>query len=174
MADFSKHIEPLVQKEGGYVDHNVPGDRGGRTYAGIASASNPDWEGWAYLNRGEKPPKEIVHELYKRRYWDPMLLDRVKSELVAACLFSSCVLSGPRTAVRLAQAVVETTVDGKMGPNTLKFINSADAEKFAMAFALARIARFSRIVQKNKSQGKFFRGWCNRVLRELSEAEEFG
>ena len=170
MANFSKHIEPLIQKEGGYLDHTVKGDRGGRTYAGIASASNPDWAGWQYLEGGEHPPKELVHNLYKRKYWDVMMLDDVKHEIVASVLFSSCVLSGHRTATRLAQTVVQATVDGAMGPNTMKAINAEDPEKFALAFAIARIARFSRIVQKNKTQRKFFLGWVNRCVRELAEA----
>ena len=174
VADFKRHIEPLIVKEGGYTDHTVKGDRGGRTYAGIASASNPDWPGWQYLDSGQHPPKELVHQIYKRKYWDSMRLDDIPNEIVASVLFSSCVLSGPATATRLAQTVADARVDGAMGPNTVRAVNGVDPEKFVLAFSLARIARFSRIVMKNPAQRKFFLGWCNRVLNEAAEAADMG
>ena len=172
MANFSLHIPGLVQKEGGYISHQVANDRGGLTYAGISINSNPDWSGWQYVNANQHPPKELVHSLYKAKYWDVMMLDDVKHEIVASVLFSSCVLSGHRTATRLAQTVVQATVDGAMGPNTMKAINAEDPEKFVMGFSLARIARFCAIVGKNRSQTKFLRGWVLRCLREVAEAGE--
>lgn len=41
MADFNPAFEAMIKDEGGYVLHNVEGDRGGMTYAGIARNMNP-------------------------------------------------------------------------------------------------------------------------------------
>ena len=47
MAQFEPAFEQMMQDEGGYVLHEVPGDTGGMTYAGIARNKNPQWPGWA-------------------------------------------------------------------------------------------------------------------------------
>lgn len=41
MADFAPAFEEMIRNEGGYILHNVPDDRGGDTYAGVARASTP-------------------------------------------------------------------------------------------------------------------------------------
>ena len=105
MADFTKHIDPLVEKEGGYRLIHIPGDNGGRTYAGISERSNQDWEGWALLENGApiEDMIEAVHSRYRERYWMPIMGDQLASDDVAEMLFSSAVLSGPRRAIRMAQ-----------------------------------------------------------------------
>ena len=45
MADFLPAYEAMIRNEGGYVLHDVPGDRGGQTYAGIARNMNLRWPG---------------------------------------------------------------------------------------------------------------------------------
>ena len=53
-----------------------------------------------------------------------------------------------------------------MGPVTLKAINAANPDQFLAFLALARIARYSVICTRNKSQKKFLLGWINRALEE--------
>ena len=120
MADFAKHIEPLVTKEGGYKLHHVKGDRGGRTYAGISERSNPDWRGWALIDSGAPPPElhSAVHDRYRERYWTPIRGDDIKDDDVCEVMFSCAVLSGPRRAIKLAQQCVEERADGVIGPRT--------------------------------------------------------
>ena len=168
MANFHEHIDALLKKEGGYVETNAEHDRGGRTYAGVSHKSNPDWLGWALLDAGKIDEAKVqVGLVYKNNYWNPLRLDQVNSKIIAETLFSSSVLSGPRTALKLAQRVVGTPDDGLIGPQTLSAINAADPEKFVLKYALVRIDRFVKIVGKNRSQLKFLRGWILRVLREL-------
>ena len=167
MGNFTLHIDPLIEKEGGYKLTNNTGDRGGLTYAGISRRANPDWHGWTDVDEGEKPSNLAVSAHYKTHYWNPMACDDIDSEVIAGVLLSSSVLSGPRRAIALAQASCEAPADGVMGPITLKELNSIDPELFTTRFALARIARFSEIVRRDKSQEKFLRGWVNRVLREM-------
>ena len=187
MARFEEHIDRLIAKEGGFVLTDRRTDRGGRTYAGISERGNPDWEGWKLLDN--KPEfwnvrlRRLVHLRYRQRYWNPIRGDEIESDEIADALFSSAVVSGPRRAVTIAQYALGVAVDGKMGPITLAHVNAADPEVFAPMFALARIARFSRIVNADsetyrvvddegvqvatvKSQELNFWGWANRVLRE--------
>ena len=170
MASFKEHIEPLITKEGGYKLINVAGDRGGRTYAGISERANPKWKGWKIIaDQGLASPslREAVHARYRDRYWTPIKGDGISSSKVAGILFSASVLSGPRTAVRLAQIACGAVADGVMGPDTLQRLNAVAGREFLAYLSLARIARFSNIVEKDRSQDKFFRGWVNRVLREM-------
>ena len=170
MASFKKHIEPLITKEGGYKLINVKGDRGGRTYAGVSERANPKWEGWKIIEEeGLESPRlrYAVHALYRKNYWTPIMGDSISSSAVAEILFSSSVLSGTRTAVRLAQKACGAFADGVMGKSSISILNRVPEKEFLASFGLVRIARFSSIVAKDRSQAKFLRGWINRVLREL-------
>lgn len=169
MANFSAHIEPLIEVEGGYRLINIAGDRGGRTYAGISERSNPKWEGWDLLTDSASLGYMIkaVHRRYKNNYWNPVKGDKIDNEDIAEILFSASVLSGPKRAIIMAQQCVEVTMDGAMGPNTLKAINNCDPELFEARFALARINRYRRICNRDRGQSKFLLGWLNRTYGEL-------
>ena len=169
MADFERHIDELVRKEGGYRETNIAGDRGGRTYAGISFRAHPNWEGWAMLDRGA-PPSELqgaVHRLYKLEYWDALRLDDIHSDEAAEMLFGACVHNGQRAATVLAQQAVEAKVDGIIGPETLVGINRMDEALFECRFALAAINRYRTICNRDRTQVKFLLGWLNRVYGEL-------
>ena len=169
MADFAKHIDALLAKEGGYVETNYKNDRGGRTYAGVSFRSNPKWAGWALLDAGKIEEAKIqVGLVYKANYWNPLGLDKVTADGIAEVLFSSSVLSGPRTALRLAQRVVGVPADGIIGPQTLSALNASDPTLFELRYGYVRINRFYEIGRKNPSQREHFRGWVKRVLNELS------
>ena len=169
MVNFSAHIEPLIEVEGGYRLINIAGDRGGRTYAGISERSNPKWEGWDLIADGASLGRMIkaVHRRYKRNYWDPIKGDEVGNDDIAEFLFSASVLSSPRRAIIMAQQSVEVTIDGSMGPNTLKAINDCDPDIFEARFALARINRYRTICNRDRTQSKFLLGWLNRTYGEL-------
>ncbi len=53
MANFEQAYDKMMEDEGGYVLHEVQGDRGGQTYAGIARKMNPKWEGWQHIDYQE-------------------------------------------------------------------------------------------------------------------------
>ena len=169
MADFSQHIDPLITAEGGYKLIDVPGDRGLRTYAGVSERANPRWPGWKLIDSGADPAeiKASVHELYRTQYWQPIQGGQIMSDDVAEMLFGAAVHTGVRRAIGLAQQVVESEVDGIMGPNTLAAINGMDPERFEERFALAMINRYRTICNRDRSQTKFLLGWLNRIYGEL-------
>ena len=166
MADFLPAYEFMMANEGGYVLHNVAGDRGGQTYAGIARNMHPNWEGWAAIDRGEPPATEDVRRWYKANFWDTIRGDELTHQPVAQTVFDFHVNAG-RPARLLAQIVVGATPDGVFGPRTVAALNSVDPEKFVLAYAIAKIARYRDIVQRNRSQSKFLLGWLNRALKGL-------
>ena len=167
MADFLPAYEAMIRNEGGYVLHDVPGDRGGQTYAGIARNMNPRWPGWALIDRGQDVPAQLVREFYKINFWDPIQGDRIISQVIAQTIFDFHVNAGA-VARKLAQLVVGATPDGAIGDKTLAALNAYDEDRFVMAYALAKIARYRDIVSRDRSQLKFLLGWINRTLQGVA------
>lgn len=163
MADFLPAYEAMIVNEGGYVLHNVPGDRGGLTYAGIARNMNPQWAGWPLIDAKQDVPAQLVREFYKRNFWDNILGDELQHQATAQSIFDFHVNTG-RPARVLAQVVVGATPDGSFGPRTVRLLNDYNPDKFVMAYALAKIARYRDIVTRDRTQQKFLLGWINRTL----------
>ena len=167
MADFPPIFDHILKIEGGLRLINVPGDRGGMTFAGISRRAHPDWVGWVAIDRGNLPDRDAVQAFYIAEYWAPISGRSIIDPDVAEVLMSSAVLSGKRRAVKMAQACVEATVDGFMGPSTLAAINAMDPHLFDARFALARMNRYRKICNHSRAQSKFLLGWMNRVYGEL-------
>lgn len=167
MADFLSVYEKMIRDEGGYKLHKVAGDTGGWTYAGIARNKNPDWPGWAYIDRNEIPPTEMVRDFYRAGYWVPIRGDELPQE-IAENIFNFAVNSSmpgkPVIAVKLAQLVVGATPDGALGPKTAELLKAYNPQMFRMSYALAKIARYRDICMNNRAQVKFLLGWINRTL----------
>lgn len=172
MADFLPAFEQMIQDEGGYTLHTIPGDRGGQTYAGIARNFNPDWPGWEFVDRRETPPTPMVRNWYHTNYWIPIAGDHLTHQAVASSIFNFAVNSSapgrPTVAVKLAQLVAGATPDGSLGPRSVAALNAMDPEKFVMAYALAKIARYRDIVTRDRTQIKFLLGWINRTLKDAT------
>ena len=167
---FEQSFQELMLREGGYVLHEVPGDTGGLTYAGISKNNVPSWPGWDIIAKGGTPPTQLVRDFYWNAYWLPLCCEQLPPE-IAYSIFSFAVNSSapytPKTAVRLVQLAVGVTPDGVMGPKTVAAITSLSPELFNLRFFLAKITRYAEIVNKNRTQGKFLLGWINRSLQDL-------
>ena len=163
MADFVPAFEAMIKNEGGYVLHNVPGDRGGMTYAGIARNMQPNWPGWPLIDRAQDVPAQLVRDFYKREFWDNIRGDELAHQAVAQAIFDFQVNAG-RPARTLAQLVAGLTPDGQFGDVTVQALNNVEPDKFVLSYALAKIARYRDIVTKNRTQQKFLLGWINRTL----------
>lgn len=167
MAEFLPAYEKMIVAEGGYVLHNVEGDRGGMTYAGIARNMNPQWPGWSLIDAKQDVPAQMVRDFYKAGYWNPIKGDQITSQVIAQTIFDFHVNAGA-VARKLAQLVVGATPDGAIGDKTVAALNAYDPDKFVMAYALAKIARYRDIVSRDRSQGKFLLGWINRTLEGVA------
>jgi lysozyme family protein len=168
MADFAPAFEKVIADEGGYKLTDIPGDRGGMTYAGIARKPNPNWTGWQFIDRqdfGSATP--LVREFYKSNFWDRVRGDELKNQAIAETIFNFAVNTGVGVASKLAQLIVGTTPDGAIGPKTVERLNICTAEKFLPAYTLAKIQRYVNICMKDRSQTKFLLGWTRRALEGL-------
>lgn len=171
MADFDPAFETMIKNEGGYVLHNVTGDRGGQTYAGIARNFHPNWPGWTIIDNGDMENShltQMVRDFYKSNFWDKIKGDDLKVQEIGASIFDFAVNAGVRTAAKLAQLVVDATPDGKIGDKSVDKLNNIDGEIFVLKYALSKIARYAEICRRNSVQKKFLLGWINRTLGALS------
>jgi len=167
MADFLPAYEAMIRNEGGYVLSTIAGDRGGMTYAGIARNMNPQWPGWVNIDNGDQVPAQMVREFYRSTFWNPIRGDELVHQSTAQSIFDFNVNTG-RPARVLAQIVVGVTPDGAFGPRTVQALNAYDPDKFVMAYALAKVARYRDIVTRDRTQQKFLLGWINRTLEGVA------
>jgi lysozyme family protein len=165
-VSFDAAFSETMRREGGYVLHNVPGDTGGQTYAGIARNKNPQWTGWAHIDRGAIPPTAMVRDFYHANFWLPMGCDKMRSD-IAASVFDFGVNTGTRVAVRLAQIVAGVEPDGVAGPVTIEALNRLSLNAFHLGYFAAKMERYAGIVRANRTQSKFLLGWLNRSLDAL-------
>jgi lysozyme family protein len=165
VADFDPIFSSTLAKEGGYGLTNAANDKGGMTYAGISRRANPNWAGWAYIDRGETPPTPLVRALYREKYWTPLRLDEVRDQRVAESIYEFGFVAGIKVSAKLAQVVVGVEPDGSIGDKSLAALNGMSSpELFLARFTVAKIARYRDIVTKDRSQMKWFLGWVNRAL----------
>jgi len=138
---------------------DVPGDHGGLTFAGIDSASHPDFP-------FHNPTPSIAARVYFEKYW-------VKSKAedflwpVGEVVANFAVNMGCSAANVLLQVAANTmgaklTVDGVVGPKTMSAVSSLNPLTLADKIEDEADARYRRIVQANLSQRKFLQGWLNR------------
>jgi lysozyme family protein len=170
MADFGPAFERMIHDEGGFQLTNIPGDRGGMTYAGIARNANPNWPGWALVDRQEMGGQltPMVREFYRTNYWNRIRGDEIADQQIAETIFNFGVNAGVSLAIKLAQVVAGATPDGGIGPKTIELLNRCTAKGFMASYALAKITRYAEICNRNRDQSKFLLGWINRTLRGLA------
>lgn len=180
MAVFELCFEKVLDLEGGYLLHEVPGDRGGMTFAGISRTAWPGWPGWHDIDAGRLGGdlSGRVQEFYKLHFWDRIQGDRIGFQGVAFVLYDFAVNAGTRAAVQTLQKIVNTSPDGVLGDKTFAALNGyvtdEGAEKMFMAeYSLARVYRYKDICMRDARRGsdkirsnmKFLCGWINRVQK---------
>jgi len=121
MANFDQAIPQVLANEGGYV--NDPKDPGGETNFGISKRTYPNVD-------IKNLTKEQAEAIYRRDFW---LFDGLTSQLVANKLFDAYV-NERHNAIRWAQEIVGTEVDGIYGGDTEHHINLMDEMKFISCF----------------------------------------
>jgi lysozyme family protein len=63
--------------------------------------------------------------------------------------------------------VLDATPDGIVGPKTLERLGQFDNDEFIVRYALAKVARYAQIVNRDRSQAKFILGWINRTVKAV-------
>jgi len=182
LADFDPCFDKVITIEGGYSLHDVQGDRGGMTYAGIARNAWPQWPGWLKIDAGKMDADltALVRTFYRQNFWDRIRGDDIGAQGVAYHIYDFAVNAGLKTAVRMAQRIIGATPDGVLGNKTFELLNQAvqdekDERIFIITFSLFKVFRYKNIVMNDKrrsrdqvfSNQKFLCGWINRVQKGL-------
>jgi len=163
---FDDALAFVLRWEGGFVDD--PADRGGATNKGITQAVYDEWrERKHYDKRSVRDIEDgEVKQIYLEQYWKPARCQALDSPM-SLILFDSAVNHGVGRAVKLLQEVLNVAVDGHFGPATMAaydFLEECHGTgHIATQYIKAREAFYFRIVEKDPTQGKFLRGWLNRL-----------
>jgi type VI secretion system secreted protein VgrG len=166
MASFLAALAPLLKAEGGYVNH--PNDRGGATNLGITQAVYREYKNNPLADVAQITMPE-AEDLYKRLYWNPLLLDSINSDRVADLLFNQAVNRGVNGAGKLLQRALnglgsQLLVDGVVGPKTIDAANLVPDDRMLMReLVKAAQVAYVQIVEKNPSQLVFLEGWIRRT-----------
>lgn len=176
---FEQCIGPLLGKEGGYT--NDPRDPGGETNWGVTIAVA---RAFGYLGAMQSMTRDQAVEVYRRRYWKPLLLDDVAamSPKIADELFDQAVNQGVETAGRALQRALnvlnkggtfypDVTVDGRVGPMTIAALKEYarrrgnDGETVLLrALNALQATRYIEIAENRTTSEDYVFGWIlNRV-----------
>lgn len=185
MSVFELALEKLLVSEGGYV--NDASDPGGATNMGITlgtlqntrdyEVGDVDGDGDIDIDDIKNMDEEHASEFYKKYFWDKQNLDMFPPK-VAYLMFDFSVNSGFSRAGKTLQKALNTmgcklTEDGDVGQNTINAMESSSPDILVGYMLQERRSFYKRLVDKNPTLQKFFKGWMNRVDRLEQDVEEF-
>ncbi len=162
MSNFDDFIEPLIEREGG---EKIVVDTGGTTKYGISEHGTD-----LSSDQIKALTKRKAIEIYREQYYKPSKCNRLPEHLQEA--FFDCVVNQGRSrATKIMQKAANhkngkgkvISVDGRIGPNTIKAVQNLEVERFR-AF---RLMHYAEIVLKRPDKyEKYYYGWyrrCNSV-----------
>lgn len=162
--NYDKCLELILHHEGGYVNH--PKDPGGETNLGVTKRVYEEWGGTKDM---VDLTVEDVAPIYEKNYWGRTKCDDLPSGL-DLCVFDFAVNAGPGRAAKYLQSMIGTTVDGGIGPNTLRAVGNY-VEEVGLQSAIENYqANRQRYYEKLSTFETFGRGWTRRVDETTEEA----
>ncbi len=179
MRTFDELFKGVIKYEGYYA--NVPGDKGGETYMGVARNLHPNWEGWkiidAYKQEHGEPKRNtmidipeltnLVMEFYRHTFYHTYHIESINNGALQEIIFDWIVNSGYWGSVGVQKVLnqffdYELKLDGIIGKQTIAAINSCESELLFDTIKSARIHYCHVISQKGKNY-LFLEGWLNRI-----------
>ena len=162
--NYHKCLELILHHEGGYVNH--PKDPGGETNLGVTKRVYEEWGGTKEM---VDLTVEDVAPIYEKNYWGRVKGDDLPSGL-DLCVFDFAVNAGPGRAAKYLQSMIGTTVDGGIGPNTLRAVGNY-VEEVGLQSAIENYQESrQRYYEKLSTFETFGRGWTRRVEETTAEA----
>lgn len=171
MADRKIAANMVMHEEDGSLKGKViPATgvgRNGRERFGIVERFHPELVDSGFFDDMDHDEAlELAEETLLHCYWDPILGDSIEDQNIADLLFSMAVNESCHEAVTLLQRAMgflPAHVDGKMGPDTLGIVNSADPTVVLNALQNQANAFYEHVAQVNPDQQKNLQGWLNRI-----------
>jgi lysozyme family protein len=163
--NYEKCLEIILHHEGGYVNH--PKDPGGETNLGVTKRVYEEWG-------GTKDMKDLLVEdvapIYRKNYWDKIKGNDLPGGL-DLCIFDFGVNAGPGRAAKYLQEMIGTTVDGGIGPNTLRALANYEEEVGGVAVVIEEYQKRRQSYYESLSTfDTFGRGWTRRVNETTQSA----
>lgn len=165
---FKKGLKFVLAIEQAYSDD--PYDPGGETVWGITRRAHPEWSGWDFVDGAKAAGRldealrephlmEMVEQLYRTEYWDPMHCDDLgpPGDILA---FGAAVNQGVETSTELMQQALGVVQDGVIGPVTLAAARRAGDWHWT-DFLVLRLAEYESL----SGYPRFGDGWKYRVIR---------
>lgn len=180
MANFENALDKVLQFEGFYS--NDPDDQGAETIFGVSRKFNRDWQGWKIVDKYKmlanfpeclKDNIELVEDvkwIYRHKYWNQMLGDKILNQNIANHLFDACVNMGQISIKYMQKAICDVksseknltpfvlSCDGVMGNNTLNALNGCKEDILLDNFKELRIDYY-----KKYSNPKYLNGLVRRA-----------
>jgi len=179
MKTFDELFDGVIKHEGYYA--NVTGDKGGETYMGVARNLHPNWEGWQMIDAYKEAHGAIkrnakidipgltkwVKDFYKKEFYDKYKIGYIVSGSLQEIIFDWCVNSGYWGSCGTQKVLnrffdCDLKLDGIIGKNTIKEINSSNPELLFNAIKSARIHYYHTIAKRGQNH-KFLKGWLRRI-----------
>lgn len=172
MSRYDDCLKVVLGNEGG--TSNDPNDHGGLTRSGVTQAA---YDRYRIRHGLPQQPVTMITDaeltaLYFEDYWTPCLAGTFPAP-VDLNVFDTAVNSGPGRAIMILQQAVGVSDDGKWGPASKAAFARLSALDAAERFCDLRETYLRGLVVKDPSQGRFLKGWINRVdrMRKLSGLE---
>lgn len=166
MADsrFLKFFNYILLVEGSYS--NDRNDKGGETKYGITKEKAREC---GYKGSMKDFTKAMAEKIYEEKYYKAKKLDKIKNDKIALSIFDFSVNAG-RYGIKKAQEAVNkvcgknvVSVDGAVGPQTLKYLNEVNPAKFLTVYHNLQREYYKSLAKSNPTQSDFLTGWLNRV-----------
>lgn len=168
VGNFRYSIPLVLKHEGGFV--NDPDDVGGATNKGITLTTFRKYvKPKATIDDLRKLTDEQAIDVYKQHYWDACRCDMLPAGVDHA-VFDFAVNSGTGRAKEFLQSVVDTPVDRRIGPATLKAVNAMAPAKLVDVLCNKRSVYIKDRVVSGKLHKKFEKGILLRIERVRKEA----
>lgn len=163
-----KYLYPFILAwEGGYA--NDPADSGGPTNRGVTIAT---WRLYGYDKDGDgdidKDDVKLITEydavyvVMKPMFWDRVKADQIEDQSVANIIVDWIWMSG-FSKIKSIQKILGVSVDGIVGPKTLRAINSMNGKALFSKIWQARKNFYYSHVAAVPKHKKFLNGWMNRL-----------
>ncbi len=178
MDDVNQAVDFVLDQEDAGLTGNIttlPGDTGGPTRFGLASADHPELVKEGYYEETDGQPKipkeealDIAEVKYAEEYGDKIDLSEIADQGVADRILSFAVNEGPEESTAVLQKALNSlganlSVDGKFGPGTLAAVNAQEPAKLIAALRSFQRQFYTHLVQVRPDLMPNYQGFLNRA-----------
>lgn len=168
MANFEPAVKKTILAEGGFFYNHTTGEvvNMGVTLATLRSlgilhsTGTPSKEDVAFV---KSLTADEAKDIYRKEYWDPLHLDHINDQAVAAKVFDLAVNMGVVSAARFLQASCGVAEDGVVGPITIARANAMDPVALLGSIRARASNRYQEIASANPTLVGNLHGWLSRL-----------